>query len=492
MSQVIPHRRPAEILRGRIWGSWIEIAALLLLLAAPASAQVPGSLDPWFGGDGLVHGGPRQTLGLFGERASLAVAPRGEVLLGDVDASGGAFGGQGFVARLLTGGSLDPAFAGGIARTGFQIVGSVGVSVAVDDRGRVLFAGGDASGGLRDGQGFVLRFNSDGAPDPSFGLGGVARTDFRGGREVGVRVAWARDGGVFLAGFDASGGPHDGQNFVARFTPDGALDPGFGLDGVAHTGFRGFELVGVGLAVADDGKILLAGFDASGGPHNDQNFVARFRTDGVLDPTFGLGGISHSGLEGDGTVGVDLAIGPGGTIFLAARDFSAFSIVPPAEHPDFVARYLPDGALDAGFGVGGIARTGFQGGSTVGLGLAVAGEGTIYLAGLDASGGAHDGENYVAAFRPDGRLDTRFGGDGVAHPGVLGSPILAVSLATQPDGRILLAANDASAGIERDFVARFFGVSTTFSVEIPTLGETGVAALVVLLASLGFLRIRRS
>src|SRR5205814_10007295 len=67
---------------------------------------------------------------------------------------------------------------------------------------------------------------------------------------------------------------------MARYNPDGSLDPGFGSGGNvtgASTCHEGFAVV-----VQTDGKILTAGF----GPSD----VTRFNGDGSPDTSFGNGG----------------------------------------------------------------------------------------------------------------------------------------------------------------------------------------------------------
>jgi hypothetical protein len=84
-------------------------------------------------------------------------------------------------------------------------------------------------------------------------------------------------GNVDLAGGNGeSGHPNQSENFVARFLPDGTLDPAFGAGGLAHTGITG-SLAGVGLAVDAAGHVYLAGQNDQTG-HDDRldHFVARF------------------------------------------------------------------------------------------------------------------------------------------------------------------------------------------------------------------------
>ena len=122
----------------------------------------------------------------------------------------------------------------------------------------------------------VVRFDADGAPDPGFGSGGVARTDLGGG-EYGLALALEGGGALVLGGFDDTGG------LIVRYGVDGTPDPSFGTGGVARV--PGLAAVS-DLIARPDGTLLAAGSYPSA-------FVARFDADGVPDPSFGAGGFAR-------------------------------------------------------------------------------------------------------------------------------------------------------------------------------------------------------
>lgn len=115
-------------------------------------------------------------------------------------------------------------------------------------------------------------------------------------------------GGGILAG----GYQNPGYAVLAKYTPTGGLDPSFGVGGVRMLQLGGgFSMVNE-LVLQPDGKILAAmnGTDANHG------FVARFRTNGLLDPTFGTGGVVEIGPSG----GADaLALQSDGKVVAVAR-----------------------------------------------------------------------------------------------------------------------------------------------------------------------------
>ena len=69
---------------------------------------------------------------------------------------------------------------------------------------------------------------------------------------------------------------------LARYTVNGVLDPTFGVNGITNVNVLG----ATGLAIQSDGKILLAGLENG----ELAAFVERFTTTGALDLTFGTAG----------------------------------------------------------------------------------------------------------------------------------------------------------------------------------------------------------
>jgi len=127
-----------------------------------------GALDTTFGIGGLF-------LSAFGGRQranSLAFDPSGRVVLGGLNGTGSDFG----IFRLTTAGALDPSFGDGGAISHDFAARADGVGFAsVEPSGRIL-AVGSSIGGPNSGSIAAARYASNGAPDPSFGEGGIALT----------------------------------------------------------------------------------------------------------------------------------------------------------------------------------------------------------------------------------------------------------------------------------------------------------------------------
>ena len=237
--------------------------------------------------------------------------------------------------------------------------------------------------------------------DPTFGSGGKVTTDF-GGNETAWGLAVQADGKAVVAGTRFDPGPSD--DFVlARYTAGGALDRTFDGDGKVTTDFGGRSDGADDVAIQGDGKIVAAG---SGFPAQVRPLdfaLARYNRDGTLDGTFGDGGkvlttFGPNSIDGANAV----VIQPDGKIVAAGRTRTG----PTTEFA--VARYLPNGSLDASFDGDGLAVTPIPSG--VVFDLAVQPDGKLIAAGWSNPGGF---DIAMARYNPDGSLDSSFDGDGV-------------------------------------------------------------------------------
>ena len=292
-----------------------------------------GVLDPSFGGgDGmaLIDFEPGNT---FDHVADLALAPDGKIVVV------GGFGAV-TVARLLTDGTLDPTFGvDGIMSTHFSPDGGIANSVhdvAVRPDGRIVI-GAQARGQL--GAFVAIQLTAAGFIDPTYGTGGIA-VAFVPGRNLWPRgLVLDQQGRAVLVSHDSG----QWRTFLTRFDARGRVDRTFGLGGISGSPMK-FPSE---LALAPDGSLVVSGYGDSG-PAPFQ--VARFRGDGMPDFGFGIFGIGAvavpaPGLDG-GAWGV--AVRPDGAIIAAGLNGTG-SIV--------VVRFLTTGVVDPTFGTGGITVT---------------------------------------------------------------------------------------------------------------------------------------
>ena len=109
-----------------------------------------------------------------------------------------------------------------------------------------------------------LRYNASGAPDASFGGGrGLVVTDFEASlNDYALAVALQLDGKIVVAGSSGSTtAPNTAQGLLAvlRYKPDGSLDSTFGIGGSARTAIGSNSAEAVAVALQTNGKIVVAG-----------------------------------------------------------------------------------------------------------------------------------------------------------------------------------------------------------------------------------------
>ncbi|HET9153121.1 MAG TPA: hypothetical protein VFN85_03290 [Solirubrobacterales bacterium] len=367
-----------------------------LLAAAPAAMAAPGELDPSFGSGGVVKLFPSKEEYLF---KGVAAQADGKVVI-----AGGVAPGNVMVVRLLENGALDPTFGeGGIVNT--PVPGGLGVAraIAIQPDGKIVVAG-EGEVGATDGFLFV-RYDPNGVPDPSFGGGDgieLVTIPFESSRAEDVTIG--SDGRIVATGEGISSGGEAAPVVVLK--QDGTPDPSFGGGNgwtLLETG-AGFD-TGEGVVLLPDGRVLVA--DASGAGGGEGFTLLRLEANASPDLSFGGGdGIAETPIPAEGEAGA------GGRV----NSFALMAdgrIVAGGYGPNDLAvvRYLPDGELDESFAKGGIFTHQLEGEDeqvkAVELG---AGEKTILAAEYEASG-----ENAPAALRldPNGALDPGFGSGGV-------------------------------------------------------------------------------
>jgi uncharacterized delta-60 repeat protein len=438
-----PRRRSRQ--RWLLLPAIVALLALQVALAAQAQAR-PGDLDPGFGTGGKVV---TDVSGSFDDAHAVAVQPNGKIV-----AAGFGFGPTGLhdfaLTRYRQGGTLDPTFGtGGKVILDFGGLGRFDEirALAVRPGGRIVAAGTAEAGGF--GSDFALaRFRSDGTLDPGFGTGGKVTTDFGGGTDQIRGLAVQADGKLVAAGSVVTA--EGGENFgVARYRPDGTLDPGFGVGGKVVTAVaegEGFDRAQA-VALQGDGKIVAAGL-APVGP-NVVFALVRYHPDGTLDAGFGAGGIVTTQFDGFFNQANAVVVQAGGRIVAAG------GLTTGATAAMAIAAYRPNGSLDPGFGAGGKVTIEFAGTGSADALVALAG-GKLVAAGAADPGTGTGFDFALARLRHNGTLDPGFGVGGKVTTDFGGGTDVAHALAVQADGKLVAAGSPDNTGIAPDFaLARY-------------------------------------
>ncbi len=247
-----------------------------------------------------------------------------------------------------------------------------------------------------------------GGLDPLFANGGIFVHDLGAPDRFQKVLVQEADQYLVATGYTMPPGT-GGHLIVVRTLPDGTLDTGFDGDGVVEiNAFNG--TIGFDLFQQDDQKIVVAGVRADANSDYAM-LVVRLLSDGSLDPSFGVGGIS------------ELVIGTGNSYAYAASPLSGHRILlagaaelGSTDDVPVVVRVDEYGALDPTFGNAGVAEVPVIEDDSRFWDIGLQSDGGIVACGAydqgTGTGGYLDSDVLVARFTDSGTLDPGFGNGG--------------------------------------------------------------------------------
>ncbi|MFN6482592.1 DUF4347 domain-containing protein, partial [Nostoc sp. DedQUE02] len=283
-----------------------------------------GTLDTSFDSDGKVTtdiGSGTSDIG-----RSIALQADGKIIVAGVSNNNFA------VVRYNSNGTLD---------TDFNITGKVTTdigtnstdnvySVTVQTDGKIIVAG------VSNNNFALVRYDSNGSFDNSFGTNGIVTTDIGSNTtDTAYSVSVQTDGKILVAG-------SSGSNFaLVRYNSDGSLDTDFNITGKVTTDFGSTDIA-YSVTVQADDKIILAG------KRGNDFALARYNSNGSLDTSFGSGGKVITDIGTNTTdVAYSVSVQADGKILVAGSSNSNFALV----------RYNSNGSLDADFNTTGKITT---------------------------------------------------------------------------------------------------------------------------------------
>lgn len=312
---------------------------------------------------------------------------------------------------------LDTSFDGDGKAT-LEAFGGDRSAMAVQPDGKIVMVGGT----FLD---FVMaRFNFDGSLDTGFGDDGKVVTDMVSGQqEEALAVALQANGKIVVAGYS---GP---EFAVARYNSDGSLDEDFGDGGRIVDGVAG---IAYAVAIQPDGRIVVGGRVEPDGSFDGDVQLARFTAEGTPDESFGSGGVIAvpTDIVGDSDAAANIVLLPTGEIVV-----SGGSSVGGTTDVTGLARYLPDGSLDTGFGSGGKVVLDRH----VGQGLALQADGKLVLVGSVEVAPPPTTLTHFAMMRlhANGDVDDGFGTQGLVTTPLSERGDVALAVTVQGDGKLV-------------------------------------------------------
>ncbi len=181
----------------------------------------------------------------------------------------------------------------------------------------------------------------------------------------------------------------------------------------------------------------------------NQDFaVVRYDATGALDAGFGTGGVVSTNFGFGNDVGRAVLRQPDGKIVVTGNARGA------GANNDFgVARYNADGTLDAGFGTGGTVLTPIGTGNETPNAVARQTDGKLVAAGFATIAGNID--MALVRYNADGSLDATFGTGGIVTTAIGTGTDSANSVAVQLDGKIVVAGYASSGAVYEIAVVRY-------------------------------------
>ena len=247
--------------------------------------SVCGALDTTFGEGGVaVRVLEGRTIG-----NNIALQPDGKIVgCGLVAPDNSGSQQTAGVYRFNADGSVDTTFNG----TGYHRLYAFGSTgdferVFVNADGTITCVGGAWNTGLG-----AVRFTTEGTLDSTYGVNGTAYLPYPLPPALsvdGVGGGFVRPDGSVLAFRQLYGSNYfPGQLILAQFDPTGAPDLSFGVGGVTNSGFTCGSVIGTGTVLLPDGRFLVSG----SGPGQNGFLMARFLANGAVDSTYATNGVS--------------------------------------------------------------------------------------------------------------------------------------------------------------------------------------------------------
>jgi uncharacterized delta-60 repeat protein len=296
----------------------------------------------------------------------------------------------------------------------------------------------------------VARYLPDGKLDPTFGELGKSIYALGEDADTAYAILIQPDGKILVGG-DSNRGENGLDFALLRLLDDGRPDPEFGEDGVVTQEIASFgardSIYALTLQEIDGEQRIVA----AGGEGDFE--LARFRADGSLDATFGENGKLIGIFESVIGAARGVAITDAGEIVVAGH----------AQHDVALAKLTRDGEPVAEFGDAGRVLTKLSDDNwDEATGLAIDGEGRFVLSGWVYEGGGSSANTALLRYASDGALDESFGDGGIVITAVAppqkydqGSALVLVPDERVPCERIVVAGY-ASASYSQFAVTQFW------------------------------------
>ncbi len=389
--------------------------------------KVDGNLDNTFGSGGVVT----TPIGVSDSEArSVAIQEDGKIVVAG-DYSNGFNNDDFVIARYDSDGTLDFSFGtNGITLTPIGEHNDEPNSIVIQSDGKIIAAGRTYN--VTEGDYALVRYNSNGSLDDSFGNNGIKITSIENSSEQAYDVAKLSNGKIVATG-SIDSDTNGSNSITVRYNADGSLDNTFGDNGIVITEVKySMEYTtSVVLQNKNDNEKIITLSNIWNGSDNDFA-LNRFNPDGTLDNTFGINGKTIKSIKDSSSDDFEsLIIQNDGKIIASGSTYI------DNERHSVAVRYTSDGSLDNTFGMGGIALLPANNSVDFVYSAAIQNDGKIIACGYSY---LNNGAVFAAVrYNVDGSFDNTFGSEGKAFIPIGSSYDFAFSSAIQDDDKIILA-----------------------------------------------------
>lgn len=383
-----------------------------------------GKLDLKYGNGGIAI--TSQGPDIFSQISSIAIQSDGKVV-----ATGSSYNsivGKYYinVLRYKTNGTLDSTFGiDGI------VTDSIGLSddneascIAIQPDGKIV-VGGYAFIST-DFDFVLLRFNTNGTPDSTFGTYGIITKNL-GDDNFANSITLQADGKILLCGSTSNGVDQDFA--VVRFNNDGSTDVSYAAAGMALVSMTSAsEDIPTHIKIQPDGKAIIVGLSANTTTYIPKVALLRLDTNGFPDNSFGNLGKVVNAFSANGDQLTSVVLQPDGKLVAVGQSVNTNADI-------LVARYTIAGLLDNGFGNGGYHFYTLGNLAEQAYAVALQTDGKIIIAG---SVDSLSTDIALIRVRSNGIIDSAFGTNGKVATELSAGYDYATSMLLQPDGKIVL------------------------------------------------------
>jgi len=373
--------------------------SLLFVVFSTSYAQSAGYLDENFGDNGVVV---TNAYNKSEYANAVALKSDGRIVIGgwisvnsDADL---------ILAQYLENGSLDESFSDdGLFWINFPASDDYLNDIVVQEDGKIIFTG--TTHGSDNSDIIVGRVNTDGSLDNTFSNDGMLVIDIDV-YDFGRAVCLQDDGKILVAGYCQ---PSSGINLVlCRLNTDGTFDNTFGSNGkiIYDVNWESEDFMND--VVVYEGNIFVSGYIFEGFSNRTPGGVAvvKFDEEGTVMSDFGDDGLAFVELDAVYQVyiaGSKIAINQDG-IYVAAtrRDYDFYG-----DSDVTLINFLHNGYPNEEFGIHGVVFLEMVVKSDA-VGIALQSDGKIITAGKMYTD-YESTDSFVARFLPNGELDADFG-----------------------------------------------------------------------------------